>query len=914
MMILKDALREIRRTFGRFMSILVIVALGCGFFTGLKATRPDMILTASDYFEESRLMDLRLRSNIGVRSDEIAAVRAAEGVSGAYAGYSKEVYYSYDDISVVLKAFSIIENIDEQSSSYLNKPKVIEGRLPKNKNECAVEVKLSSPSSFKIGEKLTLTAPADESIKNTLATDTFEIVGIVISPMYIGFEREAASIGSGSVNSNIFLPESAFVCNYYTDLYVKLEGTEQADPFSEEYSELIDRLGKPAIEAFKQSEQARYDDMRSKAQNTIDSAQSNITTAEQLLNCSQKQLLALYEQALEAAVKVRNTYGDSKNVIAKAAVANAEKKVEAIERLLGDKDGSVREEYAQMLETYRINLADGIAQLESFPELRFYSESRFSQNDYTGYRDDADKVDNVSKVFPMFFVLIAALVCMTAMTRMVEEQRTVIGSYKAMGYTGRKILVKYLLYGSCAAAVGSFVGSLIGMKLFPRIILNTYKIMYNVPGAQTPIRWWYLAMAVAASLIVVNAAVIFTCMRELSDEPAYIMRPRPPKKGKRVFLEKIPSVWSKLSFLMKVTVRNLMRYKKRFIMTLVGVSGCTALIITGFGLKYSVSSIVDKQFGGVFTYSAIAALNTASEQPWRALDECEEIDSFVPAIQKSMTVNSDNGSYQVTVIAPDGGIDEYLKLVTPDGKKLDLKDGIIISEKLARLCGLKPGDDMTITDPNGDRHTVMLYGIVKNYALNYVYMTKSSYDKIFDEEPLNIAILNTKQGVDEQKVRSEIIADERILGASFIEDSTSGFRRSIQAMDTIVLLLIICAAFLAITVLYNLADINITERRRELATIKVLGFYDSETGAYLYRENIISTLIGIVIGLGLGRLLHIFVVATVEIEQVMFNRELIWWAYAAGAGLTAVFAAAVNFLLYFKLKKIDMVESLKSVE
>ena len=916
-LILKDTLREIRHTFGRFISILVIVALGCGFFTGLKATRPDMIVTASDYFVQNRLMDLRLRSNIGVRSDEIAAVRSADNVEGAYAGYSKEVCYNYDNTSVVLKAISLIGNIDEDSPNYLNKPELVEGRLPEKKNECAVEVKLSSPSSFKIGETLTLTAPGgDSAIYDTLCTDSFEIVGIVISPLYIGFEREAAAIGSGAVNSNIYIPEAAFTCNYYTDLYVKLDGTEGLDPFSDEYMKAVDRLGKPAVEAFESSAKKRYDSMTASAQGKISAAQDKITLAEQMLAYDRNQLMAVYEQALKAAVEIREKYGSSKTLIARAAVAAAEQKVEALDKLLNDKDGSVRAQYAADLEDARDQMANAMEELSALPQLRFYHETRFSSGDYSGYRDDADKVDNVSKAFPLFFVLIAALVCMTAMTRMVEEQRTVIGAYKAMGYTGGKILVKYMTYGVTAAVVGSVIGSLAGMKMFPLIIINTYKIMYCVPGAQTPIRMDYLLAATAVSALLTGSAVVCTCLRELSDEPAYIMRPRPPKNGKRVFLERFPAVWGRLSFLMKVTVRNLMRYKKRFVMTLVGVAGCTALIITGFGLKYSVSSIVDRQFGGVFTYSAIAALNTDEDEPWNALNGLDGVECYVPAVSKSMNVSSsaDSEKFSINMIAFGGKPDKYISLEAPDGKKLDPADGVLISRKLAKLLGAKPGDSISVTDPNGDLHTVSIYGIVKNYALNYIYMDKSAYDETFGEEPFNIAILNLSDGADESEVQSKLIADKRIIGATFTTQQVKAFRRSIKTMDAITLVLIICAAFLSVTVLYNLADINITERRRELATIKVLGFFDAETGAYLYRENVISTMIGILAGLVLGKALHLFVVATVEIEQVMFNRTLIWWAYVIGAGLTAVFALLVNFLLFFKLKRIDMVESLKSVE
>lgn len=914
----KDALREIRRSFGRFMSVFLIIALGCGFFTGIKASCPDMILTASNYFEQSRLMDLRLRSNIGVKSKDIAAVRSAEGVEGACAGYSKEFYYNYDQRNVVLKAISINSNVESGGVNDLNVPVLQEGRLPTAKNECAVEVKIGAPDTFKIGEKITLKAPnSSEKVTDTLACDTFEIVGVVISPLYIGFERDHASIGSGSVNSNIFLPEESFVCDYYTDLYVRLEGMSGYEPFSEEYKKQTEKRGAAAEKAFEESVSQRYESMKNSAQQKIDYAQGEIETLESVLSTDVDSLSALHEKALAAAAELQKKYAQQEKsfqkVLIKSQLMQTNEKADMLAALIGDTDGSVREGYSEQLEQAKTELAAAKEQLENASELKFYNQTRFDLSDYEGYRDDAEKINNVSKVFPMFFILIAALVCLTTMTRMVEEQRTVIGVYKALGYDEIHILAKYMIYGALASLTGSCIGAAAGLQIFPRLIIRTYRIMYNIPGAATPFRPAYMLAAACVSVLLTCAAA-YSCRRELRAQPAEIMRPKAPAAGRRVLLERAPAIWNKLSFLMKVTVRNLLRYKKRFFMTVIGVSGCTALIITGFGLKNSVSAIIDKQFGEIFRYSAIVALNTDFDNAYKAVEDCNGVKYSKAAF--SMAVEADGGDgYSATIIAADGLKDRYVQMKRPDGSDIDPEKGVVITQKLADMCDLSEGDSISFTDPDGDRYEAEIGGIMQNYALNYIFMTDAQYEKAFGKKPQdNIALLNTDNSASNESVKSELISDERVLGVTFKDDSAKSFMRSIKSMNAIVLLLIVCAAFLAATVLYNLANINITERMRELATVKVLGFYDGETAAYIYRESVISTAIGIIIGLGLGKLLHYFVVVTVEVEAVMFIRELNAASYIIGALLTAGFACIVNGALYFRLRNIDMAQSLKSIE
>lgn len=894
---------------------MLIIALGCGFFTGLKATEPDMVEAATKYLEENSLMDLRLRSNIGVRSTEIAAVRAAEGVRGAYAGYTKDLYYFYDGQNVVLKAFSVIENILPDSPNYLNRPHIMQGRLPREKNECAVEVKISSPDTFVIGNSLTLTSPDPENdpLENTLACDTFTIVGIIISPMYIGFERDSSLVGNGSVQSNIFIPETAFTCDHYTDMYVSLDLPKGLDPFSEEYRTAVNEYGAAAIKAFTDSETSRYDKLVSDAKNKIKSAQNSIALAQEVLQADDSQLKKMYAGAARSLSELNKRLGNSDNVMAMAAIANAKKKLKMLDALIHDENGTVRAQYEQELDSAHKDLEEGKALIENAPELLILNEDRFAQNDYSAYRDDADKIDAVSKVFPAFFILIAALVCVTAMTRMVEEQRTTIGAYRALGYTEGAVFAKYLVYGGIAAILGSTIGSAIGMQLFPRIIINTYRLMYNIPDVSTPFRTEYMLAALAVSFLLTTAASWFTCAKTLKAPASEIMRPAAPVIGKRILLENVTVLWNRFSFLTKVTLRNLFRYKRRFIMTVIGVAGSTALVTAGFGLRYSVAKIVDLQFGHVMCYTAAAALNTSLEHPENALDEIDGVSGYTTAVTRSVMSGTGERRYQTTLVAYDGTLQGFINMHDNDGNVISPdNNGAVINQKLAKLCGLKVGDNINVVTNDGKDFNIPVTGIMKNYALNFIYVDHALYQKLSgDDSASNTAYLNA---YDSEEFRQRLISDERILGAAYLTDTAASFRDRVDNLNVIVFMLTASAGALALVVLYNLADINLTERHRELAVVKVIGFFDSEAAAYIYRENIISTAVGIILGMGVGKLLHSFVLATVESEAMMFDKGLAWQSYIFGALLTAVFSAAVNVILYYKVKTIDMAESLKSVD
>ncbi len=928
-----DTVREIRHSLSRFLSIFVIIALGCGFFSGIKATMPDMLDTAEDYFIDNSLMDYKLMSNIGIKSEDVTAVRNADGVKGAMAGYSKDVYYYYNNQNCVLKVMSLNTTMDKDSSNYLNNPVLLEGRLPEKSGECVVEVKLSSPDTFKIGNKLTLSAPSeDEDILDTFSTDTFEIVGIITSPLYIGYERDATTVGNGTVLSYIMVPEEDFVSDYYSELYISFEGTEEYEPFSDEYSDAVSEKKASAVEAFEESVQKRYDKLIADSQAKLESAEEQADNLENILSSDLETLVYMQAEGQKTLDDSKAQYDALSNqssangYLLKSKILQGQNNLDILNEIIEARqagDSSADDKYSAQLEEARAEIESSKAQLEETAELKFYESDRFSSSDYSSFKSDSEKIDAIAKVFPAFFILIAALVCLTTMTRMVEEQRIQIGTYKALGYSSVRIISKYIVYASTATILGSCIGTALGLKIFPYIIYDSYKIMYNIPELEMPFRLSYMIWCMVVSLICTNTAVIYACIKELHSQPSQLMRPKPPVSGKRVLLENVGFIWNKMDFLAKVTVRNLLRYKKRFFMTIVGVSGCTALIIAGFGLKYSIKSIADKQFNDIFVYDATVVMNSDNLEnnpsPADKLASYDEVESSMPYMSFEADGEHEGETQTVNVIVPSAVEDIGSYAMLRDVKSGEIcsikEDEVIITEKLSKMLDLDVGDSISVKANDKEECSLKISAVVKNYALHYVYMSPKLYEKLYGEQPeYNMAFVKIDDNADETAFKEKLVSDSDFLGMSYKSDSSRGFLNSVDSLNSVVLLLIACAGLLAIVVLYNLANINITERVREIATIKVLGFYDGETSAYIYRENIISAVVGIIIGLVLGKILHYFVVITTEVDIVLFNRELIWWAYLFGALLTMVFTSVVNVILHFKLKKIDMVESLKSIE
>ena len=570
-------------------------------------------------------------------------------------------------------------------------------------------------------------------------------------------------------------------------------------------------------------------------------------------------------------------------------------------------------------------LAEAQWELDDLDDCEWYVLSRNTNVGVVGYSQDAERVSNLADIFPIIFFLVAALACLTTMTRMVEEQRTQIGSLKALGFGRLAISVKYIGYAFAASFLGGLAGLLIGCTLIPLVIANAFHIMYNIPSLQFLPQPGICILAVGAAVLCTTGAAVWACASTLMATPANLMRPRAPKAGKRVFLEYIRPLWRHLSFTWKVTMRNLFRYQRRFWMTVIGIGGCTALIVTGFGLHNSIFDILDKQFDEIFLYDATVGLEDHLTERQQGiissyLDENEAVAQWIPSFQESVDASTDSRTVEGVTLFAVGDQAEFSSFVDlrhrQDDDPVTIGDGgVVVSEKLAELLGIGVGD--TITLDGDSRVTAPVTDIVENYVQHYVYLTEDYYTQLFQEDisdnVLLLSFADNSNAVSDE-VSTTLMAMNGVASYSFIATVRDSFTESMNSIDYAVMIIIVAAAALAFVVLYNLTNINITERTRELATLKVLGFYDGETSAYVYRENIFLTVFGIVLGLFLGRLLHSWLVLTVEVDMVMFGRTAPPYAYALAAVLTVVFSLAVNIAAHFKLKKVDMVESLKTVE
>ena len=561
--------------------------------------------------------------------------------------------------------------------------------------------------------------------------------------------------------------------------------------------------------------------------------------------------------------------------------------------------------------------------IEDIEECEWYLLGRNTNTGYVSYSMDADRMGNLASVFPLIFFLVAALVCLTTMTRMVEEQRVTIGGLKALGYSKGIIAVKYVGYGFLASTVGALLGLAVGLTLLPWIICNAWNIIYTLGPIQYGLEPVTSAVACLAAIGTVTLSALGACFSTLAAVPAQLMRPKAPPAGKRVLLERLPFLWRRLSFNYKITIRNLFRYQRRFWMTVIGIGGCAALIVTAFGLRGSIFDIMDKQFEEIYGYTAQIGLVdkvTPGElrEVTQALDEDPLAEGWLVCCSASMTAETDAYTVDCTVqVFPDQASMApfiHLRYRTDDEPVTLSDDGVVLTEKLASLLDVQPGD--TITLDGDSRVEVRVADVTEHYIQHYVYMTDAYYETVFGTEPRQNLVLADYPVEDPaaEDLERELVGLDGVTSLTRMEDTREIYGSSLESVDYAVILIIVCAAALAFVVLYNLTNINITERMRELATLKVLGFYDGELSAYIYRENVILTVFGVAMGMVMGKLLHQWLILTVEIDMLMFGRQLSLSSYAYAVVLTVLFSLLVNLAAHRKLKKLDMVESLKTVE
>lgn len=1074
---LKDIFREIKISLGRFLSILCIVAIGVAFFAGIKASAPDMKNSADTYFDKYNVQDIQVYSTIGLTKKDVAAIKKIKGVKSVQPSFSMDTLSQIDSTQMVIKVISY--GIDQK----MNKVRVVEGRMPERENECLVEASSATNKlygTFHIGDTIKLQSGTDEALSKSLKYTKFKIVGTCYNPNYLSYEKGSSNIGSGTVNSFIYIQNTNVLKDYYTEVDVCVKGAKDLDCYSDEYFDVVDpvlkkikKISNKQIDARIQSYQSELDEKKQEAtdkfkdaenqfndaQNKIDSGLSEIQSNELKLQNSKDQinqgwneyyanlqlldniptlqnaiaqieesekklpeLLSQKEQVenglqqinaegdlntkrtliqnaidfIDFALKKLENYPDSSDAETIRIKLNEKKEVlqgqlslidqaiakkAELEAILPQiqsgieqiqvgvaKKAELQSQLNQLLNAKNelnnayVSLINGQAQYEDgvskiedaknelnksieqltlskaefniqkHDALRELSDAQLEidkmegkwivldRNSHYSYRDYgacADRMDGIAKVFPVFFFLVAALVCMTTMTRMVDEQRNEMGTLKALGYSKLQIASKYIIYALIASILGSILGCSLGMYLFPTVIFNAWNTLYNIDQIKFLFQPGLILLASGSVTGITLLATLYSIYSELIEMPSQLMRPKAAKAGKKILLERITFIWKRLSFLQKVTARNIFRYKKRFFMTIIGIAGCSALLVAGFGINDSISDIVNQQYNVIYHYDATVSAKTS--EITSQIKSLKGVKDVYEEDHLAVTTKIENKDISTTVhiISNDKKFKDFCTLFNGNNE-FDLDDSsVLISQKMATKLNKKAGNTIKIKDANNKVIKAKIKGVFTNYVGHHIYASESLYKSWnTNAKTTHIYLIKSKKTTKkfERNLGNKIMNIDGVQSVTFYSSLQKNFKDMIKSISYIVVVLVISAACLAFVVLYNLSNVNISERKREIATIKVLGFTRKEVDAYINRETILLTILGSLIGLGIGIGLHHLIMNLAEMDDIMFGRTINSISYVISFVMTIGFNAIINLCMHKKLNNIQMVESLKAVE
>lgn len=964
----KQSFLSIKKTFKRFLSILAIVLLGVGFFTGIRQTSPNMEESVDEYFKKQNVYDINLMSTWGITKDEINILKEK--------GYDVEPSYSVDaliriDDDYVVKVHSYDPN------AKMNKLSVVEGRLPETNTECVIE-KNKDLGNYKIGDTITID-------NDTLKEKTLKIVGFVKSPLYISRERGSTKLLNGKVNFYMYSLITNFDSDYYTESYIKLKNNESI--YSKRYEQLInieedklkeitnkfietrfnneksdalkelndniDKYNKEKKDTYKKLDDAeakinkneknlnnnltKLNNNEKKAKETFKTKKQEIETNKKKINdgiTTLKKNIAYLESvggdttalkvqlsALETNLKKLN---DGYNTLlkqekstfkeissARTKINNGKKQIEKARKELENNRKKADKEFA---DAYK-KIEDAKKEIDELEKPKWYILDLDSNVGYYSFSQDSERINKLAKVFPLLFYIVAVLVSLTTMTRMVEEERGELGTLKSLGYNDNQILFKYIIYALLATTIGSVLGVIIGSKTIPSIIYGMYSLMYTLGDF---INSFDLTSALLGSLIAIGCILLSTYLavkKSLKEVPAELLRPKSPAIGKRVLLERIPFIWKHLSFSRKVTIRNVFRYKKRFLMTILGIAGCTGLIITGFGIQDCITNMVPNQYEKIFSYDLEITFNKDSktlDKDYEEISKLKEFTSTLKVNKEAIDILNKDTNQTVQLIVPFNDYNDFIKIQDRKTKKqYSLKDKIYVSEKLYKLLNLKENDILKIKLDDKE-YTTKVGGSTENYIMHYIYMSKDVYNS--NSYNTMLVKVNNLTNDARKELSKKLKEYDSVSKLTYNSLSRTVFDDAMENFGQVSGVLIVSAGLLAFVVLYNLSSINISERKRELASIKVLGFYDNEVYNYIGRENKILTFIGMLLGCLIGYILTMYIIKTCELDITMFSPKISIYSYIYSLGITLVFTVLVDIATYFSLKHIKMVESLKSVE
>lgn len=968
-MIVKNMIKKIIHSFGRFISLVAIILIGVGFYAGIRQSTPAIRVAENEFVEETNMMDIHLVSTLGFSETDRDELETLSSVEMATLGYSKYVY-SGDD---VIRVMSI--------DSDINKYKLWEGNLPLRDNEC-----MADSRHYKVGDIIVISEPKDsdedadnKKDKNSDSEDgsesededdltehKFIVTGTVTSPIYMGTEYGSANIGNGELRSYIFVRDDVFDMGAYTDIYVTFSKNEEDIPYSDSYEDKLEKL-KSEINSIKsERQQAREDEVYDEA----------VATAYEEVDKKRDEIESDVRDEVESAV--REEVESKQEEVKKSLREQAGKLGMTFENFIANLSDSVTDSLSPITDAQINSLVDeqmdeametameeaystAVEEIE-IPECKWIIQTR--NDEVANYKiliDQYKEVDSIADIIPVFFIVVVILMTSNTMSRMIAEERGEMGTFTSLGFSNGHIIGGYMIYVIMATLIGCVGGYFIGVLTLPRFVYNCFPL--EVQDIRFSFNWKMFVGCIVVSFVVMTGVTIFSCMKELKEKPAYLLRPVPPKKGKRILLERI-GLWNHLSFSWKTTFRNIARYRRRVLMTVLGVGGCTFLMFIGFALRDCIATVGDKQFSEIHHYDEMIILG----EEVKSFDEIEGtsdkkkmkdqgliVQPLMMRQESYKVVNDENHSLDVYLMVPDMDNEKYKEYFTlrgadprdtvmtgedadlvQQGEDLDLTDeGIIITPRISVITGKGVGDYIELIDDEEEKYEVKIAGITENYVSNYIYMSKKTFIRTFRHGVMYNTVIG-KNGllydesgnpkVDVESMDSEtrigyaellakkLYKSSDIVNVSTTEAVLKRANNSVEGLDSVVIMLTVIASLLAFTVLYNLTAISISERTREIATLKVLGFTPVETNHYIYRETILSSILGIALGLAIGPYLLSLVLDVIGVDNLVFLREIKVPSFAIAAVLSLIFTLIMMVVTFIRLMRIDMIESLKSVD
>ena len=849
----KDALSSLNHSWGRFIGITLLMAVSAFTFIGLKMAGPDMKNTAQTYYQEVNLADLTVSSNYGLDKNDTQTIKNQAKKATLDFGYLQDATINNSKTS--LRVLSESKNI---STSQL-----ISGNFPKKDNQIAISYLLRN--KYHIGEWITLNEHSN--LKNS----RFKIVGFIRPSEYTDKSNLGqTNVGTGQLSGVAIVKKSAFKAQSYSIARIRFNKTKELDPYSSTYQKFIDNKKERLTNSLAQNSKLK----KTEVDNNFKDAQKQIRQAKEQIQLAENNGLNMSRE--------------------KARLEKQQKKLNEQEQ-----------------------------EIKQLGSISYYVNDRKNDSGYDTYQSNSEKIELITNIFPVFLFAVAALVSFSTMTRFIDEERQNIGVLRALGYSKLDTSLKFVIYSLTAALTGVFIGAIGGYWILPRIIFNAYTANLTLTNFQSGFSWKYLFLTFLISILCTTGAAVIQLFIVLRAKTSELLLPKPPKNGSRILLEKIKPFWQHLSFNYKVTLRNIFRYKVKMIMTILGIAGCTGLLMMGFGIRDSLAGIGQKQYSEIIKYDLIAIdKNSLSSEQSSRLNQklsSSQVNKYLPVYFENVSKKIAGTNQDLSIIVPEKSsqISKYISLRNrSSGQKINLNSrGIVISEKLAKLLNLSIGDELSLVTTNGKKVKLPISNICEMYMGHYVLMNSNVYQKYFNKKVnsnAQLIELNNKKQIN--SFASSLMKTGAVSAINLNTNNQQIIDSLIQSMNKVIFLLIGLAALLAVVVIFTLTTTNLEERMREIATLKVLGFYNNEASLYIYRETIILSIFGILIGFLIGNWLHGFIIDNLSPLNAMFRPGILFSNYLLSALIPLVITGIMAIFVNRKIKEVNMLEALKSVD